>query len=190
MKVNVKKITHIAAATLLSAAYAPVAYAAPSTAVWIDIDSPSTSGFTVGSRQVTYGPVAADQVWVYDGANITPQNAANIENIIETQFNLPGTGVGSLVLVGQNDAQSTNSFTLTKATSYLAIHYGRGELLFHWDTPLAANTVFEISNLPRGISNFRAFDTIAAPVPEPSTYAMMLAGLGLAGFAARRQRKS
>ncbi|WP_207221383.1 PEP-CTERM sorting domain-containing protein [Pseudoduganella lutea] len=27
-------------------------------------------------------------------------------------------------------------------------------------------------------------------VPEPSTYAMMLAGLGLAGFAARRQRKS
>ena len=27
-------------------------------------------------------------------------------------------------------------------------------------------------------------------VPEPETYAMMLAGLGLAGFAARRQRKS
>lgn len=30
--------------------------------------------------------------------------------------------------------------------------------------------------------------TITASVPEPSTYAMLLAGLGLAGFAARRRR--
>ncbi|WP_229487670.1 PEP-CTERM sorting domain-containing protein [Pseudoduganella lutea] len=184
------KTTHIAALALMAAAIAPAAHAAPPSAVWIDIQSPATSGFTVGSSQVTYGPVAADQVWVYDGANITPQNAANIENIIETQFNLPGTGVGSLVLVGQNDSQSSNSFTLTKATSYLAIHYGRGELLFHWDTPLAANTVFQINNLPRGISNFRAFDTIAAPVPEPSTYAMMVGGLALLGFVARRRKQA
>ncbi len=30
--------------------------------------------------------------------------------------------------------------------------------------------------------------TTAAPVPEPETYALMLAGLGLVGFAARRRR--
>jgi len=30
--------------------------------------------------------------------------------------------------------------------------------------------------------------SLAAPVPEPETYAMMLAGLGLVGFAARRRR--
>jgi hypothetical protein len=30
---------------------------------------------------------------------------------------------------------------------------------------------------------------ISAPVPEPETYAMMLAGLGLMGFAARRKKK-
>ena len=29
--------------------------------------------------------------------------------------------------------------------------------------------------------------TIASPVPEPSTYALMLAGLGLLGFVARRK---
>lgn len=183
------KITRFAAIAVLSAAFAPSAYAAPPSAVWIDILSPGTSGFTAGSKQVTYGPTAADEVWVYDGANITPQNAANIESIVETQFGLPSTGAGSLVLVGQNDTQSTNSFTLTGATSYLAIHYGQGELLFHWDAPLSANTVFTIANLPHGISNYRAFSTVAA-VPEPSTYAMMVGGLGLLGFMARRRKRA
>jgi hypothetical protein len=34
-----------------------------------------------------------------------------------------------------------------------------------------------------------AFVNVAA-VPEPSTYALMLAGLGLVGFVARRRKKS
>ena len=31
---------------------------------------------------------------------------------------------------------------------------------------------------------------LAAPVPEPETWALMLAGLGLTGFAVRRKRVS
>ena len=31
-------------------------------------------------------------------------------------------------------------------------------------------------------------DFMAAPVPEPETYAMLLAGLGLLGFARRRKQ--
>ena len=34
------------------------------------------------------------------------------------------------------------------------------------------------------------FEFGAAPVPEPETYAMMLAGLGALGFVARRRRSS
>lgn len=41
--------------------------------------------------------------------------------------------------------------------------------------------------------NYTTFTTNAvsaiAAVPEPETYAMMLAGLGLVGFAARRRRQ-
>jgi hypothetical protein len=31
--------------------------------------------------------------------------------------------------------------------------------------------------------------TIGAPIPEPETYALMLAGLGLLGFMARRKKQ-
>jgi hypothetical protein len=35
-----------------------------------------------------------------------------------------------------------------------------------------------------------SFSLVAVPVPEPETYAMMLAGLGMMGFIARRRRPS
>ena len=38
-----------------------------------------------------------------------------------------------------------------------------------------------------GIEGDSQFELVAGPVPEPETYAMLLAGLGLVGFAARRR---
>lgn len=180
----------LSAAILSPAAYAKPGKPAEPSATWIDISAPSMSGFSVGASNVTYGPIAASEVWVYDGANINPQDAKSIQSLVEQKFGLPKTGVGSLTSAGQVDELSSNSFTLQSATSYLAIHYGQGELLFHWDKPLAANTVFDIGNLPHGISNYRAFGSIAAPVPEPSTYAMTICGLGFVGFMARRRKRS
>lgn len=170
----------------LSACQSPLASAAS----WIEINNPATGGFTVGSNSVTYGPVAASSVWVYDGANPPgAQSAAAIQSLLNTQFSLPSSGTGSLVFAAQGDLNSgkSGSFAINASFDYLAIHYGRGELLFHWDTPVAANTVFNINNLPRGISNFRAFNSVSA-VPEPASYGMLLAGLGLLGFMARRRR--
>ena len=46
-----------------------------------------------------------------------------------------------------------------------------------------------------GVSNLlsawavRPGDVLLAPVPEPETYAMMLAGLGLMGFVAKRRKQ-
>jgi hypothetical protein len=33
-------------------------------------------------------------------------------------------------------------------------------------------------------------DMVTAPIPEPETYALMLAGLGLVGFMARRRKQA
>ncbi|MBK8121270.1 MAG: FxDxF family PEP-CTERM protein [Sulfuritalea sp.] len=41
-----------------------------------------------------------------------------------------------------------------------------------------------------GLGNSGAGSVVYAPVPEPETYAMMLAGLGLLGLAARRRKQS
>ena len=47
--------------------------------------------------------------------------------------------------------------------------------------------VFDFSNGGQGFSSVM---TIAAPaIPEPETYAMLLAGLGFLGFAARRRKQ-
>ncbi|UTY59935.1 PEP-CTERM sorting domain-containing protein [Massilia sp. erpn] len=184
-----KKLTTHAAAIALTAATVfatPLAQAAK----WVEISAPKTSGFTVGSGKVSYGPIAAASVWVFDGENINPQNAENIESLVEGLFKLPATGKGSLQLVGEKNLANSKSgsFKVGASFNYLAVHYGRGELVFHWDKPLAADSLFTFSGLPRGSSNYRAFSSISA-VPEPATYGMLLGGLGLMALIARRRKQ-
>ncbi|AKU21406.1 PEP-CTERM sorting domain-containing protein [Massilia sp. NR 4-1] len=185
-----KKLTTHAAAIALAAATVLAAPLTQAATKWVEITAPKTSGFTVGSGKVSYGPTAAASVWVYDGENINPQNAANIESLVEGLFKLPATGKGSLQLVGEKNLANSKSgsFKIGASFDYLAVHYGRGELVFHWDKPLAADTLFTFSGLPRGSSNYRAFSSIAA-VPEPATYGMLLGGLGLMALIARRRKQ-
>jgi hypothetical protein len=63
---------------------------------------------------------------------------------------------------------------------------------------IATKTV-KLSNFQGGWNNyFNATEiqvngtaaSVAAPIPEPETYAMMLAGLGVMGFIGKRRRKA
>jgi len=61
----------------------------------------------------------------------------------------------------------------------------KGEVFgFGVDVPIAFNTIPGVFT----VSNFKFDETVSA-VPEPSTYALMLGGLGLVGFMAARRRK-
>jgi len=59
-----------------------------------------------------------------------------------------------------------------------------------WGLSLPHGTLTVTFNASGGLTfmdNLGSVDLAAAPVPEPETYAMLLAGLGLVGFAARRR---
>jgi uncharacterized protein YjiK len=55
---------------------------------------------------------------------------------------------------------------------------------------LVAEQVQDGSNLPLDPNPKSQLIVLTAPVPEPETYAMLTAGLGLLGFVARRKKKS
>jgi hypothetical protein len=67
----------------------------------------------------------------------------------------------------------------TIGNSYVGIVLGGGVGDYTTLDPLDPNS---------SITAFRV-DTLAAPIPEPSTYALMLAGLGFVGFVAHRRRR-
>lgn len=180
------------------AASAALAMNSAQAAVWVDV-GPS-SGFNILGHTVNFTGSPAAEIKYYND-NITPQSPANIQAVINTQFGLTGSNaVGAAVSACDNASSGctagtsaatvnsplySNSFTSAVAYDYLAIHFGKGELLFHWNTPIAAGTVFQIGGLPKGLSNYRAF---SAPVPEAETYAMMMLGLGLVAVSVKRRR--
>ena len=177
----------------LATVAAAAALASPAMAgTWTHLSSPASSPISIEGHSVTFAISPAD-IWWYDGNIPGGQSPANVQSAVETQYALTA---GTLAYVGGCDnvaagcantsggdgTGSTNTFS-NPSFSYLAVHYGRGELLFHWTAP---QTSFSLSGLPRGLSDYRAF---APAVPEPETYAMLLAGLGVMGAIARRRRQ-
>lgn len=169
------------------------AYAKPADPVWTNL-TPSGNTFVIEGSTVTISDFSGN-IWWYNG-NISNQSAANIETVIETQFGLSldidyvsqcdsATSACTGATASTASTPYSNTFSSTDSFNLLAIHFGQGELLFSFDTPI--NT-FSIGGLPRGLSNYRAYMDVSA-IPEPSAYGMMLLGLAALTGVARRQSK-
>lgn len=132
--------------------------------------------FASSPVQVAFNPTTpANQS---SGTVLSAINASNL-------FGLPGANIS--YVTGGNAAavphsnNKTLSINQSQPFNYLAVHFADGEMLFHW-TQAAANPFVITSDK---LSDYRAY---TSAVPEPETYGMLLAGLGLVGFLARRRK--
>ncbi|GAB7563137.1 hypothetical protein LG202_11760 [Methylobacillus methanolivorans] len=113
------------------------------------------------------------------------------QGIINDFYNIPGfgSGVPFSISLNYNDGNQAIAGTLVSFvdTNAVADYYQ-----YTWDlsgisSPITSYTL----NFNIGFSQSLAFqvDQVAA-VPEPSTYAMLMLGLGAVGFAARRRKQA
>ena len=155
-------------------------------------------GFSVIDGSKTYTFTFTDSVSnaakvAFSTDNLS-QSSADLATYLKNDYSAMGFGSKaptSVTGIGQIDnlGDSIKTFTASTTSSYndLSIHFGAGTLMFHWTTPVD-NVVFNITSRQGSFSNFRAFSA-TTPVPEPETYAMLIAGLGLVGFMARRRKQ-
>jgi len=145
------------------------------------------NGRNAGSSVVTYSPQTKG-IWSYDG-NLGNQSTSVIEGDMTRQFGLASTALQLVTscdnaagcTTGGNGTSSAATYSTGKSYfDYLAVHYGNGEMLFHFAAPVDQ---FMIQGLHNGLSNFRAYSdgvkvaTGAGAVSEPRSAMLLIAGV-------------
>ncbi len=127
--------------------------------------------------------------YVYTGGGIEQTFATEVGKRYDVSFafgTMAGFGRDGTAHVDVSVAGETLGYDIVNATSTLK--WTMETLSF---TAVDVSTTLRFTNEQNPYAHFANIDAVsvlaAAPVPEPETYALMLAGLGLVGFAARRR---
>lgn len=149
-------------------------------------------------------PIGSPNFFITSGTPFTPSISAVFFNGFDTAtsfddsftFTIPqnGTGSGSL---STSFSSALNQLTVTdliiNGTSYAVPFTGNGQSVTLGGIPIVSgvlNTIRVIGFTTGDGGSYSGTATFtAAPIPEPATWGMMIAGFGALGFAMRRQRK-
>ncbi|GJI98651.1 hypothetical protein RugamoR57_53690 [Duganella caerulea] len=173
----------IAAAALLSASGLASAGDCPTTDLTFDVP-----GVTVSKCYSVAGNVV----------DSSPADKLTVSSLLATQFAFSGqSGVPITSFnVSANGLTHVTTYDfpqLLTGNVIVGLHFGNGQggpgNVTNFYAFNAGSGVDKFYTALQATSNAGLY-RISAPVPEPETYAMMLAGLGLVGVIARRRRRA
>jgi hypothetical protein len=129
-----------------------------------------------------YSGVTVEAAYLEDGST-TPSGdgivAGGLKPSLADRGVAPGDNAAFSFLSGTVSGLTFDSLNPGEASRYL--------LLYTDASTFASNSIASV--IDGSIANAATFAPMLSPVPEPETYALMLAGLGLMGFVGRRRAK-
>ncbi len=182
---------HVALSALATGA-AIAAFAMPAQAA-VTVDSTKCSNLSIVGNSCLFNGVnlanAAQADDVENAYNPLAWPDISLDNLLGTN-NADGSGFGSAFAEAdrKDGTWSTNGYVI----DYLAVSGGNFTMLYYLGGASSGDwTTLGIINKggqQPGLSHLAFFGREAPPVPEPASWALMIAGLGTVGFAMRRRK--
>ena len=197
-----------------ASAFGPIA--GGTTAVSTNLGSSNTTGWTfsetvsvVGSGHITFsvsltnntGRDASDVQW---GFGLDPDQGIPGTGLFDTHNTINGIGNASSITAISSDGYSLTLANTTTSGAFAISPYIDGVCCSPVDPNVmltagqtagyygffdhSINLGYDIGAMAAGQTVTLGYDLVMTAVPEPETYAMLLAGLGLVGFSVRRRK--
>jgi hypothetical protein len=128
---------------------------------------------------------------------LSQPNMSSGYNVVNFPLDIPNVGslgtvlsTMSLVTFGTDGMQGTRDDQVLKSIVLPSTGNTQDHLSLSWDQPITGPAYLSIGGVTSGSLGgiySGSIESISAPIPEPETYAMLLAGLGLMGAVVRRR---